>query len=830
MNRALRYSWISLGREWRAGELRILALALVIAVAAVTSVSFFTDRVQRAMSLQATELLGADLSITSPQPIPGEFAREARERGLDTARYVSFPSVVVAGDDSELAELKAVSDGWPLRGTARVSEALFGEERETRSVPGSGEAWVEARLLQLLELSVGDSLEVGEISLSITRVLTYEPDRGGDLFQLAPRLMLNVEDLEATGLIVPGSRVNHRFLVAGDEAAINRYREWASAELAENQRLETVADAQPALRNAIARGEQFLSLAALVAVLLAGGAVAVAARHYSDRQSDTSAVMRCLGASRRFVLQVFTLRLLWLALLASAVGLVLGFAAQGVLAWLLSGWFATELPLPSLWPVFTGMGVGLITALGFGLPALLRIGQVPPLRVLRRDLGAPPPAMWLVLGLAMLTLGVLLLWQAGDVRLAGFVLGGAAVTVAVLWLAALLLVKALTPLRSRGGVALRFGLANLSRRGALSAVQLSAFGLGIMALLLLALVRVDLLSEWEGSLPEGAPNHFMINVQPDQVEPLQALFERHGMERPEYYPMIRGRLSAMNDAPVRPEDYTNPRAERLVTREFNLSFAGDLQPGNRVVAGQWWDPEDPEPGFSVEEGLAETLGIELGDVLEFSIAGERVRAPVTNLRGVEWDSFNVNFFVLSSPGVLEDFPATYITSFHMDEAGQRMLTEAVRQFPSITVLDVRALMQQVRDIIDRASLAVEYVFLFTLAAGVTVLFAAIHATRDLRRRESAVLRTLGASRKQVLAGLLAEFMVMGALAGLLASAGASAVGIVLAREIFDLPYTVNPVLWLAGVGGGALGVGLAGWLGARSVLRQPPLLTLRQVG
>ncbi|MFW2133233.1 ABC transporter permease, partial [Ectothiorhodospira haloalkaliphila] len=344
MNRALRYSWISLGREWRAGELRILALALVIAVAAVTSVSFFTDRVQRAMSLQATELLGADLSITSPQPIPGEFAREARERGLDTARYVSFPSVVVAGDDSELAELKAVSDGWPLRGTARVSEALFGEEQETRSVPGSGEAWVEARLLQLLELSVGDSLEVGEISLSITRVLTYEPDRGGDLFQLAPRLMLNVEDLEATGLIVPGSRVNHRFLVAGDEAAINRYREWASAELAENQRLETVADAQPALRNAIARGEQFLSLAALVAVLLAGGAVAVAARHYSDRQSDTSAVMRCLGASRRFVLQVFTLRLLWLALLASTVGLVLGFAAQGVLAWLLSGWFATELP------------------------------------------------------------------------------------------------------------------------------------------------------------------------------------------------------------------------------------------------------------------------------------------------------------------------------------------------------------------------------------------------------------------------------------------------------------------------------------------------------
>ncbi|SEP72929.1 putative ABC transport system permease protein [Ectothiorhodospira magna] len=829
MNQVLRYSWLSLGREWRAGELRILAMALVIAVAAVTSVSFFTDRVQRGLSQQSTQLLGGDLSITSSAPLAPAVVQQAAHLELETARHVTFPSVVMTDEASQLTEIKAVSDRWPLRGSVRVSDVLFGEEREIHRVPDRGEVWAEPRLLQLLGLAVGDRLQVGDLEMTLTQVLTYEPDRGSDLFQLGPRVLISLEDLEATGLVVPGSRVSHRLLVAGSESQVAAFRNWAQENLTERERLEGVGDARPELQGAIARGEQFLGLAALVAVLLAGGAVAVAARHYSDRQSDVSAVMRCLGASRAFVLQVFILRILWLALLASAVGLVLGFLAQWFLAALLAQWFPGTLPLPSLWPAFTGLGVGVVTALGFGLPALLRIGQVPPLRVLRRDLGAPPPAMWLALVLALTALGGLLLWQAGDVRLAAWVLGGAGLTVVLLWGAAWALVQGLKPLRTRGGVALRFGLANLSRRGALSAVQLAAFGLGIMALLLLALVRVDLLSSWEGSLPPEAPNHFMINVQPDQVDPLQSLFEAEGLPAPVYYPMIRGRLVAVNDTPVDPETLTNPRAERLASREFNLSFARELQPDNQVVAGRWWSDDTDGQEFSIEEGLAQTLGLGLGDVLEFSISGERVTGQITSLRSVDWNSFNVNFFVLSPPGLLEDQPVTYVTSFHLAEGRADLLTAMVRQFPSITILDVRALMQQVRDIIDRASLAVEYVFLFTLAAGVTVLYAAIHATRDLRRRESAILRTLGAGRRQVLMGLLAEFTVMGALAGLLASAGASGIGWVLAHQVFDLSYAFNPWLWVLGIAGGALGVGLAGWLGTRAVLRQPPLLTLRQL-
>ncbi len=820
----------SLVREWRAGELRILAAALVIAVAAISSVNFFTDRVQRAMTLQAGELLGADLALRSSTEVSEEIKMVAARLDLLQAQFVSFPSIVLFDQTTQLAEIKAVTASYPLRGQLRVSDVLFGAERVIEGIPKPGEIWLEARLMQQLDIGRGDYLQVGEAALMVSRVLTYEPDRGGEFFQLAPRAMMHWEDLPATGLITPASRVRHSFLVAGDETDIERFRQEVKPLLASHERLEDAREASPPLRQAITRAEQFLGLAALVAVLLAGGAIAVAARHYSDRQSDTSAVMRCLGASRALVLRTFMARIFWLALVASLLGVLLGYLAQKILVILLTQWFTMMLPGISWWPVLTGLAIGLVTAQGFALPAILRLGQVPPLRVLRRELDAPPPAMWLVLGLAVITLGGLLLWQAADPYLALWVLLGAFFTVLLLWILAWGLVIVLRPIRARGGITVRFGIANLSRRGSLSAVQLSAFGLGIMALLLLGMVRVDLLSSWESNLSPEAPNHFMINVQPEQVQPLQALFVDYGIEAPAYHPMVRGRLTHINGKEVIPAQFEEPRAERLVAREFNLSFSHALQTDNRITAGRWWSDEPGHHGFSVEEGLAQTLNLALGDTLQFNIAGQSVEAPITSLRTVEWDSFNVNFFVIAPPHLLETHPATYITSFRLDAdgGGTALLTESVRQFPSITILDIRAIMEQVRDIIDRASLAVEYVFLFTLAAGLTVLYAAIQATRSLRQHETAVLRTLGASRRQVLAGLLAEFTVMGALAGLLGAAGASAIGYVLALHIFDLPFYFNLHIWWIGMLGGALGVGFAGWLGARSVLLRPPLYTLRQ--
>jgi putative ABC transport system permease protein len=478
--------------------------------------------------------------------------------------------------------------------------------------------------------------------------------------------------------------------------------------------------------------------------------------------------------------------------------------------------------------VLAGAGAGLVTVGGFALPYLLTLTRVPPLRVLRRDLTAPPPSAWLVLLFAFTALAGLLLRVAGDLELAGWLLLGTTATGLLLWLAGFGLVRALCVFSFRGRLAWRFGLAGLARSGHLGGLQVASFGLGIMALLILGIVRIDLLHSWQANLPAAAPNQFLINVQADEIEPIGALLRAGGVSLAGFYPMVRGRLIAINDRVLRPKEFTEPRARRLVEREFNLSWATHLPEDNRIVTGRWWPAgANGSDGLSLEQGLAETLGIRLGDHLRFTIAGQELNARVSSLRSVAWDSFRVNFFVILPPGVLERFPATYITSFYLPENRGELLTRLIQRCPSVTVIDVRAILRQVQAIMDRATLAIEYVFVFTLLAGLMVLYAAIQASREGRRHDTAILRTLGASRRQVLASLFIEFTTLGALAGLLAAAGASAVGYVLATRVFELPYHLNPWVWLAGTLGGALGVGLAGTMGTRSVLRQPPLLTLR---
>lgn len=828
MSAILRMSLRAVARDWRSGELRVMALAIVVAVAAVTAVGFFTSRVERAMAYQATELLGADLVVESARAIRPPLREDAARRGLQIADTVEFPSVVLVGETTALTEVKAVSASYPLRGRLRVSTALFGAEQAVDGGPAPGEVWVEGRLLAQLGLKLGDPLQLGYRELTVTHILTYEPDRGGALFRFAPRVLLNLDDLESTRLVGPASRVRHRMLVAGPEASVRAYRGWVEAQLQGNEEIEGIEDARPEVQTALDRAQRFLSLAALVAVLLGGAAIAVAARHFAERQADAGAILRCLGASQRQVLGVFALRLLWLCLAASLAGALLGYAAQLVLAALLGQWFSMTLPQPSLLPLLAGLLTGVVTLAGFALPPILRLRAVPPLRVLRRDLGAPPPSAWSVGLLALAAMAGLMLWQARDPKLAALVMAGTLAAVVALGLLAAGSIAVLKRFRQGRGLAWRFGLAGLARRGWGSVVQLSAIGLGIMALLLLAIVRVDLLETWERQLPADAPDHFLINVQRDELGALRTAFEAQGMTVPAFYPMIRGRLVAIAGREVGPEDYENPRAQRLVAREFNLSFADHLQADNAVLAGEFWMGPDAAPQFSVEEGLASALGIRLGDTLRFDVAGELVEATVTSLRSVQWDSFNANFFVLSPPSLLEPYPATYISAFHLGEDRGGFLVELVRAFPSVTVFDVRALLRQVRAIMDRATLAVEFVFLFTLAAGLTVLYAAIQATREDRIREGAILRTLGAHRRQVLKGIAAEFTGMGLLAGGLAASAASLLGWALATRVFELEYTVNPWLWLVGLLGGGLGVGLAGVLGTRQVLARPPLTVLRQ--
>ncbi len=827
----IRMAWRALRRDWQSGELRVLAVALLIAVAGVAAVGFFTDRIQWAMERKASELLGADLVVSAPNPLQPALIEEARRRGLQTAETLSFRSVVLAGEATQLTEVKAVGPGYPLRGVLRISDTPFAISRAVAAIPGPGQVWLDERLIQTLNLQVGDSIDLGVRGFRVGQILAYEPDRAGDLFSIAPRLLMNLADIPSTGLVQPGSRVEYRLLLAGEPAVLEDFKTWAQPRLKTGEKLQGVRDARAELRAALERAQRFLNLAALVSVILAGVGIAIAVRRFATRHWDSVAILRSVGATQTLVMRLFVLELLMLATLASAAGLLVGYLAQyglsDVLGPLVS---STELPPPSWRPILPASVTGFVTLLGFGLPPLLRLREVPPLRVLRRDLGPVDPCLLALYGPAALATAALLVWQAGDWRLALYVCVGVVGTVVVLTLAAWGLVRALNLWRGRVGVAWRFGLANIARRGSGSTVQVVALGLGLMALLMLTLVRTDLLTSWRSSLPADAPNHFLINIQPSEVEGVRAFLRAHGSPSAELFPMVRGRLTAINGRAVGPDDYDNPRAKRLVEREFNLSWADRLQEDNRVLSGHWWSPEERGRGIaSVEVGLAKDLGIALEDTLRFQVAGQTLTAKVTSLRSVEWDSFRANFFVVFPPGVLDDYPATWMTSFHLPAGQKPLLAQLVRQYPSVTVLDVEALMGKVREIMDRVIVAVEYVFLFTLAAGLVVLYAAIQATQDERRFESAVLRALGARRRVVRESLLAEFATLGLLAGLLAAAAATLLGYMLAAYVFEFPYRWNPWIWLLGVGAGVLGVGLAGLLGARSALNQPPWRALREL-
>lgn len=815
----LRLSWRMLLREWRAGELTALTLALVIAVGGVSAVNFFTDRVSRALNGEASQLLGADLVLVADHEPAAVFCREARRLGLACVRTLSFPSMVSGASGSRLAEIKAVEEGYPLRGELRLGSPQG--ERVARAVPAPGTAWLDARLP-----ARDGSVEVGAARFGVAAELRYEPDRGGDLFNIAPRLMMNLADLPATGLIQPGSRVSYRLLLAGEPGALAVWRAWAAGRLARGERLEGVHDARPEIRSALERGGKFLGLAALTSLILAAVAIVLSARRFLERHLDGCAVMRCMGASQAQVFRLYLCQFLWLGLAASLAGCLLGYGAQWVLARQLGSLVANGLPAPSWLPVAQGVLAGMATLLGFALPFLLRLGRVSTLRVLRRELGAPGRASLAGFVAGLTVLSGLLLWRAGELWLGLTVLGGLAGVALAALLLAYALVHLLQPLRGGMGGAWRHGLASIARRPHASAGQVAALGLALTALLLLTLVRGELLRLWQDSLPADAPNRFVINIQPEQLRPLQDFFAGHGLPAPVLFPMVRGRLMTINGKAVAAADFPDERARRLVEREFNLSWMRDMPPDNRIVAGRWWE-RSKVAELSLEEGIAKTLGIRLGDRLGYQVAGRDFEAQVSSLRKVDWDSFRVNFFVIAAPGLLENDPASHITAFYLPPGQEALLDALVKTFPNLTVIDVAALMERVRAMMARVAAALEFVFLFTLAAGLMALYAAIAATRDERVREAALMRALGASRRRILSGHLAEFAAIGLLAGIVAALAANALGYFLATRAFHLPYHFDPWLWLTALLAGGVGVMLAGWLGTRNVLNLPPLQVLR---
>ena len=819
-----------LRHDWHAGEMRLLLLAVTIAVASLTSVNVFTDRIEQALERQASSLLGGDLVLSSDHPIAQYHTEQARSLGLQSSRAQTFPSMVMAGEESALVAVKAVTEGYPLRGRLRVANQQFGPDRETTAIPASGTVWVEQRLLNELQADVGSTLMVGFSELRVTAVITHEPARAaGNLFSLAPRLLLNMQDLAATQLVQPASRIKYQLYLAGNTEQIERYRPLLQEQLTSAEQLLGLENARPEIRNAMQQARRFLGLAALVSLLLAGVAIAMATQRFVRNHLDSCAVMRCLGASQSLILQIYISQIILIGLAASAIGVLLGYLAQAGLVGILGSLLGAELPPPSLAPAGWGLLTGLVTLTGFGIPPLLQLKNVPALRVLRREMGDRKSSAMLVYGTGFVTFCLLILLQVGDIKLTVFVLAGAAATLLLLSLLAWLLVLGLKQFRGRVGVGWRYGLTNISRRGPASIIQVVGFGLGIMALLLLTLVRAELLEQWQERLPEDAPNRFLINIQPQQVKAVEQFLKAGGLAETQLFPMVRGRLTHINSRPISADDFTEESAKRLVSREFNLSWAKQLQDDNEIVAGRWWHKNDQgQPYISVEVGIAKNLGLKIGDRLTYRVGSSEFSANIISLRRVTWDSFRTNFFVLAAPGLLNPYPTTFITSLHLPKGEQMLLNRLVEQFPNISIIDVDVLMAQVRNIIERVTLAVEYVFIFTLLAGLMVIFSAIYTTMDERILESAILRTLGARRRVLLQGIMAEFVGLGLLAGTVAASAATLSGYLLATRIFNMPYQPDPYLWLSGVLIGTIGIGVVGTLSTYFILRQPPLWSLRR--
>ena len=823
----LRFALRNLWRDLKSGELSVLLLALTVAVLSLTAVGFFTSRISQGVRAQAAEVLAADLRLESPNPIAERYFSQAHARGLRTARMMTFPTAIFSGDASQLAALNAVTAGYPLRGHVRIADAPFGTARTTDRIPGRGEVWIDARIIAQLKLALGTTLRIGTATFRVTEVLDYRPDQGTGFVNLAPAALLNYDDVPSTQLIQPGSRVTYAALFAGPAASIADFREFLVSAKTPGERLREVDESSRQLNSAIDRASRFLNLASLASVLLAAVAVAMGARRYAARHIDTVALMKCMGASQAFVLAISLIELTLLAVFAVAIGALLGYLAQSGLAWMLRDFIRTALPAASLAPLPIALGTVLAMLIGFALPPLLQLKSTPPARVLRKSVSAPPLRYGSSYALALAALFAILWSLVRDTELVLWVLAGTLGVGLVLTLAGYGLVRLTGRLRGGVGVAWRYGLANVSRRGGGSVVQIVAFGLGLMVLLLLAVVRGDLLADWRRSLPADVPNNFLINISPEERQPLEDFLRLHGLGQPAMYPMVRARITAINSQPSGSLKFRDS-GRGFLEREQNLTWSAALMEDNQLIAGSWWTPADTGKHLvSISTEYQEALHLQVGDKLSFDVAGEPLTVQVASIRKIRWDSFRPNFFLVFPPGLLDGAAGTYMTSVFLTPAQRPALVDLVRRFPTISVFDVDAILKQIRDIMDRASLAVQYVFLFTLAAGVVVLLAAVQSTRDERRYESAILRTLGASRGTVLQGVAAEFSALGFLSGTLGAFGATVVGWALARWLFSLQYTLDPWLWAVGLVCGTILVGLSGTVATRRVVNTPPVHTLR---
>ena len=816
-------------RDWRSGELNILGAALIIAVAASTAVSLFGHRLTRTMETQAAEFLAADLVVSSHEAYAQEWFRKAEEMGLATARTVEFPSVLVENGELLLTGAKAVSIAYPLRGAVRTTQTDVAAETPATEAPAAGTAWVDSRVLNTLKLSLGDSVTLGEKPLKLARIITHEPDRRGDLYSLAPRILFNLADLDATGVIRPGSNAHYYALFAGDVAKILEFKQWLKPLLHPGQKLVDIHEDRPELGNALSRAERYLGLSSIVIVLIAGVAIAMSARRYAERHYDLTALLKCMGAKGRDVLLIHLAQYLLIGMAGSLAGCALGFLAQEGVAWWLKGILPQALVPPAWYAPLFGVAAGLFVLVGFALPPVLSLKRLPPLRVLRRDLAPMPSSAWTVYGLALATLGLLVWRYTGDGRMTAIVFGVALATLGLAGSCVLALLTASRRLIPYLGLSWRFGLQNLTRRPRLGMTQILAFGLTATAMLVSLLARTELIQEWQRQLPANAPNYFALNLFEGDLPAFKAFLAQHSIIASDFYPIVRGRFTAVNGVDVHSLAHKDSQGEGAANRELSLTWSALPPADNPLSDGEWWGGNPPLGLVSVEAKLAESLHIRLGDKLGFSIDGQQRQAVVSSLRSVRWDTMRPNFYMIFSPGTLSGFPARWLTSFYCPQDKRGELVDLVKSFPAVTLLEVDQLLKQFQTILQEISLSIDFVLVFALAAGFAVLFASVRATLDERLKEDALLRAMGASRSLLRRSLSVEFAVLGLLSGLLAAATTEAIAWALFSRAFELQPRFHWEIWVLAPLAGALAVGVSGYVHTRRVVRSSPVDVLREI-
>jgi len=816
-------------------------------VAALSATGFFIDRLRSGLDRDAHQLLGADVVINADLPVRADWRAEAARRGLTMTDTVSFPSMAQTGEGEQsmsvLASLKAVAPGYPLRGRLKITTDAMQAEQSMGApaggVPAPGTVWIEPGLLGSVNARIGGEMKLGDKTFKVAQLIASEPDRGANFMAFAPRVMLALSDLPATNLIQPGSRVSYRLLLGvpptlkNGAAVAKAYEQWLQAQIKDNNikgvRVESLENGRPEMRTALERADRFLSLVGLLSALLAAVAVAMAARRFMQRHLDACAMLRCLGLTQNQVTLMYLFEFLLVGVAGSALGVAVGFGGHYVLLEVLGSLVTSELPAPSLYPALQGLAIGILLLAAFALPPILQLRKVPHNRVIRREQEPPKITALATYGLGMAGFVALLLWQAGDAEMALYTALGFVGAFAVFALAGWLGLRSLRALR--GAIdhqSWRFAVTSLQRRPGATIVQIVSLALGMMALLVLTVVRGDLMTAWRNATPPDAPNRFIINIQPEQQADIARRLKAAGVSYAPQYPMIRGRLVAVNGVAVTADTYKDDRAKGLADREFNLSTMAQMQPENKIAAGRWFEDKPGHPEASVEEGIAKTLHWKLGDKLSFDIAGAPVDATITSIRKLDWGSMHVNFFVIINPAAMTEVSQSWLTAFHLPQGQGAAMNALTRDFPNLTIVDVGGILRQVQAVLDQVITAVEFLFVFTLASGVLVLYAALMGSQDERTREAGLLRALGATRKQLSQAQLIEFTLVGALSGVLAASGAAAMGWALATYQFKFAWSFSPVVWLVGLAAGAACAIAGGWLGLRNVLRQPPLQTLRE--